>query len=273
MNTSGCTSRKGKAAGWLAAGAIALGAAHVVSADDAGPIETVRESVSSWFSDDVEVSVTQGHLVNLMDHIVLDEEHLKRMSADAAVIDGPVGLRTEDGGLYLLAGDHFRKVQLDRVKLDKDQLRDTAAKDAGREPADRDDADERREPLTAEEKQEVRHEAVDAGLERKEETLDKRLNRELERKQAAADDEAEDQPAAADRRTTGPEHELDKAVREAQAKVDGRYEKQVDSADKLDQGDAVAIVGRVYERGGLQAILVHSIHVDGDAPAAQARVE
>lgn len=257
--------RANKAVAWVAGATIALGAALVASAqEDRG----VLDRITSVFTGDYNVKVIEGNVVNLGDHIVLkDAQH--RMGTDPGVFtDGPRGLRTENGDLYLILTGHFEDVQLER--WDRLHRGEAAVHGFGQ------DADRR---LTSPERTgAMEHDPTTAPADRPHPTTADR-SQPADARGPSVYDRDRSTERAADRRAENAEdmakreQKLREAVSDARAKLDAAYETPAQSFDEAPMGGRVAVIGRIYSNNGLQAILVESIHLDRDDSGPQARAD
>ncbi len=248
------TRRRNRLAAWLAGGAILLGAGLVASGEEPSTWDRLKDRVSDTLGiDGFDVKVIEGHVVSLGDHIVLSDDQRKSLGDSPLFARGPMGVRTDGGDLYLILSGKFREVQLQRFTL-TDEQRD-ARKDLDSAAQKVHDAKAETVQQQAQAKREY-----DEALARA-----KAADADMGDRAVAVDDAAD--PDALTR-----EQKLREAIAEARAKMSGEYETPIDSLGDAKHGHRVAVIGRIYSGGGLQAILVESMHADRD-DSTQARAE
>jgi hypothetical protein len=248
-------SRRKRLAAWLTGGAILLGAGYVASAEAPSGWDRLKDRVSTTLGiNDFDVQVVEGTVVSLGDHIVLSDEQRDTLGDKAMFKRGPMGIRTEGGDLYLILTGHFRDVQLERIELTDEQK--DARKDLERAAENVREA----QAQTAQQQAQAKRE-YDEALARA------RANDADMGDRAVKVDEAEADPDALTQ-----EQKLREAIAEARSKMSDDYKTKIDTLGDAKAGHSVAVIGRIYKNGGLQAILVDSMYAGSDT-TVQARVD
>lgn len=245
----GRTPKRDRVAAWITAGALVLGSGYVVSAEESA-WEKVKDAVGMG---EFDVKMIEGEIVSLGDHIVLNDQQRQSMGNNHLFADGPVGLRTKGGDLYLILPGRYNNVQLDRLSFEESAKHTNKANlENQQEPPRATDT------RVAGERETRGPQTYDTGT--------------ATGRQPTAD--AEVNAVTTDAATIEREQKLREATADARSHLDSTiYETQIDSLNRARVGQRVAVIGQIYSGGGLQAILTDTIHADQDGAATQARAE
>lgn len=242
--------RRQTLAACLAAGPLALGCPAVLAEN---PLDKAAEVVSGIFSGGYDVRLIEGTIVNLGQRIVLPDDERTPTDAPRQFSGAAKGLMTEGGDLYLLVhADGFESIVLERhdARANAGESRDLTIRRAGAQTNDEARVTTRTEPVRR----------VDDGRADVRSQDSRTAGQGVDPTTTDARRKAEGDDAAWAER----ERKLSEELQAAQSDLKDRYEAKVDDSGTLEVGDPVAVIGKVYSDGGLQAILVKSIHADRD---------